>query len=90
LFQRRRSTAKLFPMLHDTLPALDSLGPAGMSSDESDVDVGGRVYYICTPLWRNDSLRPWLSAFDTLYIHYRNKPSQEILVGSGPSQVRQI
>ncbi|KAA1480053.1 hypothetical protein DENSPDRAFT_752993, partial [Dentipellis sp. KUC8613] len=66
LYQRRRDTAKLYPMLHDALPALDSLGSAGMSSDESDVDLGGRVYYIRTPLWRNDSLRPWLAAFDTL------------------------
>jgi hypothetical protein len=68
LFQRRREIAKLFDPLTQHLDVLDTLGPDGMSSDESlfDPDTHQMTYAVAKPDWRHPDLHHWLKIFDQL------------------------
>jgi hypothetical protein len=72
LFQRRRETAKLFDPLTKHLGVLDTLGPEGMSSDESlfDQETHQMRYTVAKPDWRHPDLHHWLKVFDQL--HHKN------------------
>jgi len=52
---------------------LEQLGPNGMSSNESDHEVGNRepVYFILTKPWRDKSVTAWLRVLDALHLHER-------------------
>ncbi|KAH9012425.1 hypothetical protein EDB85DRAFT_1877766 [Lactarius pseudohatsudake] len=72
LFQRRCSVAKIYDPLRKHLPFLDSLGPDGMSSDESAVEPSTNrlTYMVIKPDWRHPDLHSWLKVFDQL--HHRH------------------
>ncbi|KAH9052746.1 hypothetical protein EDB87DRAFT_1691572 [Lactarius vividus] len=62
LFQRHHEIAKLFDPLTKHLGVLDTLGPDGMSSDESlvDPDTQQLMYTVAKPDWRHPGLHNWL------------------------------
>jgi hypothetical protein len=72
LFQRRREIVKSFGSLSNHITILDALGPDGMSSDESvvDLDMPKPSYTVIKPDWRHPDLHNWLKLFDQL--HHRN------------------
>ncbi|KAH9172229.1 hypothetical protein EDB89DRAFT_1851400, partial [Lactarius sanguifluus] len=72
LFQRHHEIAKLFDPLTTHLGILDTLGPDGMSSDESLVnpDTHQLTYTVAKPDWRHPDLHNWLKVFNQL--HHRN------------------
>ncbi|KAH9918992.1 uncharacterized protein B0H18DRAFT_882440, partial [Fomitopsis serialis] len=71
IFNRRLAAATLVtssePHARDLMT---SLGPEGMSSDESDHDAGGGepVYKISTSSWRSLRLTSWLRGLDALHL----------------------
>ena len=64
--------AKLFDPLKWHLNILETLGPNGMSSDESGVDCNTKqlTYTIVKPDWQHPELHNWLKVFDQL--HHQN------------------
>ncbi|RPD61502.1 hypothetical protein L227DRAFT_500317 [Lentinus tigrinus ALCF2SS1-6] len=72
LWLRRLTVAAFHPDLQIHIPILRSLGPFGMSSDESDHNSGeGIRYRILRKPWRNPELANWLQFFDKLYSIWR-------------------
>ncbi|KAI0687418.1 hypothetical protein C8T65DRAFT_590463 [Cerioporus squamosus] len=72
LWMRRLTAAAFHPDLQIHIPILRSLGPFGMSSDESDHESGGGIRYrILKKPWRNPELALWLRLFDKLYSIWR-------------------
>ncbi|KAH8977963.1 hypothetical protein EDB86DRAFT_2816546 [Lactarius hatsudake] len=69
LFQRRHSVVKIYDPLRKHIPFLDSLGPDGMSSDESAVEpsMNQLTYMVIKPDWRHPDLHSWLKVFDQLH-----------------------
>ena len=49
---------------------LEQLGPNGMSSNESNHEVGNRelIYFILTKPWRDKSVTAWLCVLDILHL----------------------
>jgi len=72
LFLRRRGIAKFFDPLKEHLKLLEALGSAGMSSDESTIELSTNqlTYTVVKPEWRHPDLHNWLRVFDQL--HLRN------------------
>ncbi|KAI0735723.1 hypothetical protein C8Q76DRAFT_611391 [Earliella scabrosa] len=66
LFHRRLDVAQHHPGLQKHVYVLQRLGPEGMSSDESDMDNGRKVYKVLIKSWRAPILTPWLSVFDSI------------------------
>ncbi|KAH9055110.1 hypothetical protein EDB83DRAFT_2225394 [Lactarius deliciosus] len=69
LFQRCRGVMKIYDPLRKHLPFLDSLGPDGMSSNESAVEPSTNwlTYTVIKPDWRHPDLHSWLKVFDQLH-----------------------
>ena len=45
---------------------LQRLGPDGMSSDESELEQGVKVYKVLIKKWRNPDLVEWFKVFDSI------------------------
>jgi hypothetical protein len=72
LFEDRKKTVYNVPELQKHAWIIDHLGPAGMSSDESSVERGVKVYRIKKKFWRAAELRPFLHAIDRVTEQTKN------------------
>ncbi|RPD72403.1 hypothetical protein L226DRAFT_449638, partial [Lentinus tigrinus ALCF2SS1-7] len=66
LFHRRLETAQNNADLKGHVYMLQRLGPEGMSSDESEVENGVKVYKVLVKKWRNPDLVEWFKVFDSI------------------------
>lgn len=85
-FLRRLNAAAIHPELHRHVAILRALGPAGMSSDDTDhVDASGVPQYrIKIYLWRHPDLASFLRVFDGVHRHDRFQDSTpERVAGPG-------
>ncbi|KAF8059052.1 hypothetical protein FPV67DRAFT_1426916 [Lyophyllum atratum] len=76
LFDRRLEVAGLNPHLQRHARFIQRLGPAGMSSDESDHEEARHVrtvsarrptFRVLLPEWRATAMTKWLHSFDTVF-----------------------
>lgn len=72
LLEDRRKTARSVPELGRHVWILDSLGYAGMSSDESSTEHGVKLYRIKKKFWRAAELGPFLHAIDRVTAQTKN------------------
>lgn len=79
MFLRRFNAAVTHEECHPHLPILDALGPAGMSSDDSDHtdEAGVPQYRIKSRPWRNPELTPFLRVLDGVHRHDRFQDTSE-------------
>ncbi|KAF7799476.1 hypothetical protein EIP86_010711, partial [Pleurotus ostreatoroseus] len=70
-FQRRLETVSLFPSIRDHAEIIRALGPEGMSSDESEMEGGERIYRVKQKPWRNSEVRTFLRILDKLFDIWR-------------------
>ncbi|KAI0740917.1 hypothetical protein C8Q76DRAFT_608378 [Earliella scabrosa] len=66
LFLRRLDVAQHHPGLQKHVYILQRLGPEGMSSDESEMENGRKVYKVFVKSWRAPAITPWLSVIDAI------------------------
>ncbi|KAI0685142.1 hypothetical protein BC835DRAFT_1290945 [Cytidiella melzeri] len=67
-------------------PMLSWLGTDGMSSNESDVENGARIFRIKTLPWRNPDLILWLLGFNALHRKARYGPVDPRTRGAPPHE----
>ena len=65
-------TVQAVPELRKHAWIIDSLGHAGMSSDESSVERGVKVYRVKKKFWRAAELGPFLHAIDRVTEQTKN------------------
>ncbi|KAI0038123.1 hypothetical protein FA95DRAFT_1506053, partial [Auriscalpium vulgare] len=84
LFQRRLSTSQKH-RLDDYTELLNSLGPGGMSTDESECEEYSILRYpIRRPIWRAAEVHEWLAALDRLHLKDRQEGSLHDRRGTFP------
>ena len=64
LLEGRKKTVNSIPELRKHAWILDRLGSAGMSSDESSMELGVRLYRVKKKYWRAAELTPFLHTID--------------------------
>ena len=72
LLEDRKKTVHAVPELHRHAWIIDRLGCAGMSSDESSVEHGVKIYRVKKKYWRAAELRPFLHAIDRVTEQTKN------------------
>ena len=72
LLEDRKKTVNSVPELHKHAWIIDRLGRAGMSSDESSVELGVKFYRIKKKYWRAADLSPFLHTIDRVTAQTKN------------------
>lgn len=90
LYQRRRGIAQALQTEHH-VPVLDvilKLDADGISSDESDHEVGGgeATYFILRKDWRSQEITEVLHTMDALHLAVRYQGRHEATPGGPPMQ----